>query len=242
MKITLIGYGKMGHMIEEVALSRGHSVILTIDSGQEDKFQDARFAQSDVAIEFTTPDTAEQNIRHCFDRHIPMVCGTTGTWTQDMSRWQQLCHEQNQTLFWASNFSVGMNVFFALNRRLAELMGYQPGYVPSITETHHIHKLDAPSGTAVTLAEEALPMLPDYSNWVLCESGKEPQAHQLGITAIRHGEVPGTHTVQYVSAVDSISMTHEAFSRRGFALGAVLAAEYTQQHGGFLTMRDLLNL
>ncbi len=242
MKITLIGYGKMGHMIEEVALSRGHSVILTIDSGQEDKFEDTRFTQSDVAIEFTTPDTAEQNIRHCFDRHVPVVCGTTGTWTQGMNRWQQLCREENQTLFWASNFSVGMNIFFALNRCLAELMGHQSDYVPSITEIHHIHKLDSPSGTAVTLAEEALPLLPEYSDWTLCQSEKEIPAHRLGITAIRRGEVPGTHSVRYISDVDSICMTHEAFSRRGFALGAVLAAEYTRQHSGFLTMRDLLAL
>ena len=226
MKIAIIGYGKMGHMIEEVALERGHKVVARIDAGDAFELNGA-----DVAIEFTTPLTAEANIRAAWAQGVPVVCGSTG-WIQNLSptlstregEWTIektsnkviVKDEKGKTmLVWSSNYSVGVNIFFDINQLLAEKMSEQPQYTPSITETHHIHKLDKPSGTAKTLAEQIRDI--DISKYRSIED--------LQIESIREGEVPGTHEVKWDSEEDTIVITHIAKGRRGFALGAVLAAE-----------------
>ena len=199
MKIALIGYGKMGHMIEEVALSRGHEIVARIDVG--DAFE---FNSADVAIEFTTPLTAKENILRAWAQGVPVVCGSTGWDAASLMEEDRRIHEKPM-LIWKSNFSVGVNIFFDVNKFLAEQMVKQPQYTPSITEIHHIHKLDKPSGTAKTLAEQI--------------------GTNVAIESIREGEVPGTHEVKWDSEEDTIIITHIAKGRRGFALGAVLAAE-----------------
>ena len=199
MKIALIGYGKMGHMIEEVALSRGHEIVARIDAGDAFALNGA-----DVAIEFTTPGTAKDNILRAWAQGVPVVCGSTGWNAQELLEEDKRIHEKPM-LIWKSNFSVGVNIFFELNKELASAMKGQPQYTPSITETHHIHKLDKPSGTAKTLAEQI--------------------GTNVAIESIREGEVPGTHEVKWDSEEDTIIITHVAKGRRGFALGAVLAAE-----------------
>ncbi len=226
MKVALIGYGKMGHFIEKIALQRGHNVVCIIDKDNVSDIHSDAFRSADVAIEFTTPATAEDNIRAAWEENIPVVCGTTGI-LEGLTRLRtQLTSNNQQLLFWTSNFSLGVNLFFRLNKQLATLIEPYQQYTPTITEIHHIHKLDAPSGTAVTLAEDI---------------------HFAGeIESIREGEVPGTHIVTWDSAIDKITITHEAKSREGFALGAVLAAEFLvkqKQAGksGFFDMNDLLN-
>lgn len=215
MKVALIGYGKMGHMIESIALERGHKIVCIIDQNNLCDFESEAFASADVAIEFTTPQTAEQNIRRAWAAGVPVVCGTTG-WDVESLK-QQLLHNSTQplhyptlSLMWSSNYSIGVNILFALNRQLAKLMVAYPDYTPHMTEVHHIHKLDAPSGTAKTLqeaiGEERLPI--------------------ADVESIREGEVPGIHTVVWDSEVDTISIGHAAKSRKGFALGAVIAAEW----------------
>ena len=215
MKVALIGYGKMGHMIESIALERGHKIVCIIDQNNLYDFESEAFASADVAIEFTTPQTAEQNIRRAWAAGVPVVCGTTG-WDVESLK-QQLLHNSTQplhyptlSLMWSSNYSIGVNILFALNRQLAKLMVAYPDYTPHMTEVHHIHKLDAPSGTAKTLqeaiGEERLPI--------------------ADVESIREGEVPGIHTVVWDSEVDTISISHSAKSRKGFALGAVIAAEW----------------
>ena len=199
MKIALIGYGKMGHMIEEIALSRGHEIVARIDVGDEFDLKDAK-----VAIEFTTPTTAKDNILRAWAQNVPVVCGTTGWDAASLMEEDKRLHNKPM-LIWKSNFSVGVNIFFDLNKALASAMKAQPQYTPSITETHHIHKLDKPSGTAKTLAEQI--------------------GTDVAIESIREGEVPGTHVVTWDSEEDTIIITHIAKGRRGFALGAVLAAE-----------------
>lgn len=241
MKITLIGYGRMGHLIADIAHKRGHEIVLTIDRGQEERFDDERFRQCDVVIEFSTPDSAEANLAHCFRLHRPVVCGTTGAWTSNLMTWRTRCEQEGQTLFWASNFSLGMNIFFALNEHLARMMNAYPAYQPSMTEIHHVHKLDAPSGTAVTLANDLIAANDRLTHWQLANDADRLDADALPIEAVRTGEVPGTHTITYQSEGDRLVITHEAFGREGFALGAVLAAEYTQHHSGFLTMKEMMN-
>ena len=209
MKIAIIGYGKMGHMIEEVALSRGHEIVATIDAGDAFDLKGA-----DVAIEFTTPATAEENIRKAWAQGVPVVCGSTGWNAAALMDEDRRTHDK-QMLVWSSNYSVGVNIFFEVNKLLAEKMASQPQYTPSITETHHIHKLDKPSGTAKTLAEQIRDT--DISKYQSIED--------LKIESIREGEVPGTHEVKRDSEEDTIIITHIAKGRRGFALGAVLAAE-----------------
>lgn len=215
MKVALIGYGKMGHMIESIALERGHKIVCIIDQNNLCDFESEAFASADVAIEFTTPQTAEQNIRRAWAAGVPVVCGTTG-WDVESLK-QQLLHNSTQplhyptlSLMWSSNYSIGVNILFALNRQLAKFMVAYPDYTPHMTEVHHIHKLDAPSGTAKTLqeaiGEERLPI--------------------ADVESIREGEVPGIHTVVWDSEVDTISISHSAKSRKGFALGAVIAAEW----------------
>ena len=226
MKIALIGYGKMGHAVEAVAVERGHTVVYTIDNQQERAERDTLLRQADVAVEFTTPATAVANVMDCLSVGVPVVCGTTG-WSADYERVAGECRAKGGRLFTASNFSIGMNIMFALNERLAQLMRGRDEYKVSLTEVHHIHKLDAPSGTALVLQKAIHDSLP----------GKEAP-----IESIREGEVPGTHTVRYVSEIDTITLTHEAHSRRGLAVGAVLAAEFLAAAApGVYTMNDLLS-
>lgn len=226
----------MGHEIERIALERGHEIVCTIDMGEEDKFQSPQFASAEVAIEFTSPQSAPENYRRAFAAGVPVVSGTTG-WLEHLDEIRQECDTNGKTFFYASNFSLGVNLFFALNSFLAKLMNRYPDYAVRMEETHHIHKLDAPSGTAITLAEEIIAQLDRKEQWV---SGDEGDTGQLPITAFREGEVPGTHTVTYESACDTIRITHEAKNRSGLALGAVLAAEFTRGRKGFLGMKDML--
>ena len=223
----------MGHFIEQVARRRGHEIVCIIDRDNTSDFRSPAFAQADVAIEFSTPATAEANIRAAWLAGIPVVCGTTGwnvqTLRDELCDEAECCQVSRRALLWSSNFSVGVNIFFALNKRLAGLLADYPDYLPSITETHHIHKLDAPSGTAKTLAE-------DIERFRLQVSGTKLQ---VPIESIREGEVPGIHTLTYDSEADMIQITHSAHNRKGFALGAVLAAEFTATHSGLLTTDDL---
>lgn len=225
----------MGHFIEQVARRRGHEIVCIIDRDNTSDFRSPAFAQADVAIEFSTPATAEANIRAAWLAGIPVVCGTTGwnvqTLRDELCDEAECCQASRRALLWSSNFSVGVNIFFALNKRLAGLLADYPDYQPSITETHHIHKLDAPSGTAKTLAE-------DIERFKLQVSGTKLQ---VPIESIREGEVPGIHTVTWDSPVDTISITHSAKSREGFALGAVLAAEWLKGKTGWHTMEEVLD-
>jgi len=238
MKIALIGYGKMGQTIERIAKERGHEIVSIIDIDNLEDFNSDSFKSADVAIEFTRPEVALSNIRSCFKANVPMVCGTTG-WHEHMPEIRKEIEEGNQTLFWTSNFSLGANIFFALNKYLARLMNQFPDYDVEITEIHHTQKLDAPSGTAITLAEGILENLDRKNKWVK-ETGKNPD--ELPIKSIREGQVPGIHTIRYESGVDSISITHDAKSRQGLALGAVIAAEFTAGKKGLLGMSDLLKM
>lgn len=227
----------MGHEIERIALERGHQIVSIIDLNEEEKFQSPEFKSADVAIEFTSPASAFQNYMHAFEADVPVVSGTTG-WLDRVDRIKEACEKEGKTFFYASNFSLGVNLFFALNKYLAGLMNRFNDYNVRIEETHHIHKLDAPSGTALTLAEGILDKIDRKKEWSL-ENDDAPTLH---IQSLREGEVPGIHTVVYESDVDSIRLTHDAKSREGFALGAVLAAEFTKGKKGFLGMNDLLNL
>ena len=236
MNLALIGYGKMGHIIEQVARQRGHQIVCTIDKDNQTDFASAAFASADVAIEFTMPAVAVDNYRRAWAAGVPVVSGTTG-WTAQLPAIRREVEQGGHTLFWSSNFSLGVNIFFELNRHLAQLMNRFPNYEPSLTEIHHTEKKDAPSGTAITLAEGILAELPRKEKWVL---GAKTSDSELPIEAIRQGQVPGTHIVRYDSAEDCITITHEAKSRAGFALGAVLAAEFVKGRKGFFTMHDML--
>ena len=236
MKIALIGYGKMGKTIEQIALSRGHQIVSIVDINNPEEFQSANFKSADVAIEFTTPATAFDNYMKSFAAGVPVVSGTTG-WLDRIGEIKEKCEKEGKTFFYASNFSIGVNIFFALNKYLAKIMNNFPTYNITMTETHHIHKLDAPSGTAITLAEGILENVDRKERWTL-ETAEQPT--DLPIHAIREGEVPGIHEVTYESDVDYISIKHDAKSRAGFALGAVVAAEFTAGKKGFLGMDDML--
>ncbi|MBO4370288.1 MAG: 4-hydroxy-tetrahydrodipicolinate reductase [Paludibacteraceae bacterium] len=237
MKIALIGYGKMGHIIERIAIERGHEVVSRIDIDNQSDFESEAFRSADVAIEFTAPKVAVENYRKAFAAGVSVVSGTTG-WTERMPEVESWVKEKGLAFFWASNFSLGVNIFMAVNKYLARIMNGFADYDVSMVETHHIHKLDAPSGTAITLAEGILENLDRKSSW---ELGKQASAaDKLPIEAIREGEVPGIHTIRYESAFDSITITHDAKNREGFALGAVLAAEYTYGKKGMLKMSDML--
>lgn len=237
MKIALVGYGKMGKTIEQIALSRGHEIVSIIDINNPGDFESAAFKSADVAIEFTTPATAFDNYMKCFAANVPVVSGTTG-WTARMGDIKEMCEKEGKTFFYASNFSIGVNIFFALNKYLAKVMNNFPSYDVRMTEVHHIHKLDAPSGTAITLAEGILENIDRKDRWTLETAEK---ATDLPIHAIREGEVPGIHEIIYESDVDTISIKHDAKSRAGFALGAVVAAEFTAGKKGFLGMSDLFH-
>lgn len=248
MKIALIGYGKMGHMIERIARERGHEIVSIIDIDNIEDFDSPAFASADVAIEFTNPTAAFGNYKRAFAHNVKVVSGSTG-WMQDhKADVEKMCTEGGQTLFWASNFSIGVAIFSAVNRYLAKIMNGFPQYDVKMEEVHHVHKLDAPSGTAITLAEDIIARLDRKDKWVKgfqhtadgTETGSNEAApDELPIASIRRGEVPGIHSVSYDSEADKITITHDAHSRKGFALGAVLAAEYTKDHSGLLTTSDL---
>ena len=248
MKIALIGYGKMGRMIEEIALSRGHEIVCRIDVDNQQDFQSEAFRSADVAIEFTAPTVAYGNVQRCFEAGVKVVSGSTGWMADHAEEVRHQCLEDGKTLFWSSNFSVGVYLFGAINRYLAKLMNNFPQYDVRMEEVHHIHKLDHPSGTAITLAEQILDEVERKDSWSLGSLTQpdgsvvdehSPAANELGIDSIRRGEVPGIHSITWNSDADSITITHDAHSRRGFALGAVLAAEYTAQHSGLLTMEKM---
>ena len=248
MKIALIGYGKMGKEIEKIALSRGHEIVSVIDINNQEEFESAAFKSADVAIEFTNPMVADTNYMKCFKAGVKLVSGSTGWLEEHGEEVKRLCTEGGKTLFWSSNFSLGVAIFSAVNKYLAKIMNQFSTYDVSMSETHHIHKLDAPSGTAITLAEGILEHLDRKEKWVkgtlLSPDGTLSgttacAANELPVSSIREGEVPGIHSIRYDSEADSITITHDAKSRCGFALGAVLAAEYTAGHEGFLGMSDL---
>jgi 4-hydroxy-tetrahydrodipicolinate reductase len=238
MKIALVGYGKMGRAIEKIGLERGHQVVSIIDVDNRADFQSDTFRSADVAIEFSTPASAFDNFMQCFDANIPVVAGTTG-WLARIDEVKARCENEEKTFFYASNYSIGVNLFFAVNKYLAQWMNDFPAYNVRLSETHHVHKLDAPSGTAITLAENILKQIDRKKQWTLNASD---QPDDLVIEAIRKDEVPGIHEIIYESDVDSITLKHSAKSRAGFALGAVLAAEFTVGKKGFLGMNDLLHL
>ncbi len=238
MKIALIGYGKMGKEIEKIALDRGHEIVLKIDITNPEDLTTENLKKADVAIEFTIPASAVSNYKLCFEAGIPVVSGTTG-WLGRRDEVYQLCENLNGTFFYASNYSLGVNIFFALNQKMAELMANRSEYTIELKEIHHTQKLDAPSGTAITLAEGILKNFPERKKWV---NHSTVLPDELGIISEREGQVPGTHLITYDSEVDSIEITHCAKSRKGFAFGAVLAAEYSYGKKGILSMNDLLNI
>lgn len=237
MKIALIGYGKMGKEIERIALDRGHSIVSIVDENNIEEFDSPAFKGADVAIEFTTPASAMNNYRKCFAAGVPVVAGTTG-WLEHLPEVKDVCEKNGQTFFYASNYSLGVNVFFAVNKYLAKIMNQFPDYSVKMEEVHHIHKLDAPSGTAITLAEGIIENIDRKDDWHL-ETETKPS--DLSIHCIREGEVPGIHEVFYESEADVISIKHDAKNRKGFALGAVLAAEFTKGKKGFIGMQDMFN-
>lgn len=239
MKIALLGYGRMGKAIERLARERGHEIILIVDETNRASCTDEQLKQADVAIEFTTPAVAVDDYGWCFRNGVPVVSGTTG-WLERWSEVTELCNETGGAFFYASNYSIGVNIFFHLNRWLAKTMAGFDNYKVFVEETHHVHKLDAPSGTAITLAEGILEEHPKYSSWKLDEG--EVKAGELPIKAKREGEVPGIHAVTYKSEVDEIQIYHSAFSRDGFAQGAVMAAEFLAGKKGVYGMDDLLEL
>ncbi len=236
MNIAIIGYGKMGHEIEKICRDRGHNIVCTIDAGEERKFDSEEFKSADVAIEFSSPQSALSNYKRAFAANVPVVSGTTG-WLDNIDEVKKACEKEGQTFFYASNFSLGVNILFAVNKYLASIMNDFPEYNVHVDETHHIHKLDAPSGTAITIAEGILEAVERKKEWKLDEQKSD---NDLQINAYREGEVPGIHTIKYESEVDTIELTHDAKSRKGFALGAVVAAEFTANKKGFLGMEDLL--
>lgn len=228
----------MGKEIEKIALERGHEIVCRIDINSPDTFDSDAFRSAQVAIEFTTPEAAYHNFLNCFKYHVPVVAGTTG-WLDKMDDIRQRVAGENQTFFYASNYCLGVNIFFAINKQLAKLMNRADGYDVSMVEVHHTQKLDAPSGTAITLAEGIIDNYNGKSAWALESSDKK---ENLVIKAVREGQVPGIHTITYDSEVDEIMIHHSAKSRKGFALGAVLAAEFTAGKKGWLGMNDLLCL
>lgn len=232
MKIALIGYGKMGKTIEQLALKKGHTIVYTSNNN----IKQGSLNKADVAIEFSTPEAAVYNIKNCFTQGIPVVCGTTG-WLEHYDEVLSFCEKSNGSFIYASNFSVGVNLFFNLNEYLAKLMQPWQDYTPNIEEIHHLEKKDAPSGTAISLAQGILKNT-TLNNWVL----NKEEVNSLTIKAIREGDVKGTHHIYYNSPIDTIKITHEAKNRDGFALGAILAAEWLQNKKGVYSMKDVLQI
>ncbi len=235
MKIILYGYGKMGKEIEKIALERGHQIILKIDENNAASITKEQLSAGDVAIEFTTPHTVLNNIDKCFEADLPLVVGTTG-WYDNFEKVKETCLKNKKSLFYASNFSLGVNLFFKVNKYLAELMNNYPTYNVSMEEIHHIHKLDKPSGTAITLAEQVLSKIDRKKNWSIDKDAPET----LFIKDVREGEVPGTHIIKYHSDIDDIEIMHKAHNRKGFAFGAVVAAEFLYNKKGVFTMSDIV--
>lgn len=240
MRIVILGYGKMGHEVEQIALQRGHEVVYRIDTEQDWYYNIDGIADCDVVIEFSTPATAIANIEKCFELDIPMVIGTTG-WYEHLDEISSRCKNEGHTLFYAPNFSIGMNFVFKLNKEMAKF-AQKYDYQLDITETHHIHKLDKPSGTAVKLAEDIIDNNENYEYWMLDDEDEplDNNDKMLRVNAIREGEVFGIHEIKALSDCDEITLRHEAFSRKGFATGAVIAAEFIIDKKGIFTMEDLL--
>lgn len=238
MKIALIGYGKMGKEIEKIALERNHEIVLKIDIDNQDEFTPENLQKCDVAIEFTIPETAYPNFMKCFEAGIPLVSGTTG-WNDKSDEVIKYIEDNGKAFFFTSNFSLGVNILFNVNEHLAKIMNKFPDYQVAMEEIHHIHKLDAPSGTAISLASDIIKNVDRKSEWIL---DTPSSGDKIGIKAIREDEVPGTHIIKYQSAIDDIEIKHEAHNRKGLALGAVLAAEFIRGKTGVFSMKDLLGL
>lgn len=238
MRIALIGYGKMGKAIEEVALHRGHEIVLKIDQPNLHDFTKENMVKADAAIEFTSPHTAFENVKTCIEFGVPIVCGSTG-WTEKLDQLKQVCTDKNGSFIYSSNYSVGVNIFFEVNKKLAALMAPHKEYEVILEETHHTQKKDAPSGTAISLAEQVLESIKRKKQWVN-EISDNPE--DLEIISQRIDPAPGTHSIKYSSAIDDIEIIHTAHNRKGFATGAVLAAEFIKDKKGFFTMKDVLNL
>ena len=238
MKIALIGYGKMGKAIEEIALQKGHQIVLKIDISNLNDFNKENLSKADVAIEFTSPHTAFANVKKCLEYDVPVICGSTG-WLEKWNEIENYCKEQNGTFLYASNFSIGVNLFFELNTYLAKLMNKYDNYNVSLTEIHHTQKKDAPSGTAITLAEQIMANNSSKEKWI---NESTENKNELAIISERIDPAPGTHTIRYSSTIDDIEITHTAHNRIGFASGAVLAAEFVVGKKGIFTMKDALGL
>ncbi|MCK5693064.1 MAG: 4-hydroxy-tetrahydrodipicolinate reductase [Bacteroidales bacterium] len=243
MNFALIGYGKMGRTIEALGKMQGHSFPVIIDVHNREQLSSDKLKEIDAAIEFSTPSVAPENIKDCINMGVPVVSGTTG-WNEMVPEVEAYCREKNGALFYTSNFSVGVNILFALNRKLAEIMDQFPEYSVSINEVHHVHKKDAPSGTAISLAQQILEVNKQLSSWNL-KGTNDPQgdsAGQLPIEAVREGEVKGQHSIHYESVLDSITLSHDAFTRDAFAAGVLLAAKFIKDRKGIFGMQDLLKL
>lgn len=238
MRIAIIGYGKMGHMIEEVTLQRGHEIVLKINIENTEDFTKENCSHADIAIEFTGPSTAYDNVKKCIDLGLPVVSGSTG-WNTKLNEIKEYCHQKGGSFLHTSNFSIGVNIFFEVNKLLAKLMSSHPEYDVTLKEIHHTAKLDAPSGTAVSLAEQVLANVPRKINWVNHEAKKH---EELAIISERIDPAAGTHFVKYTSEIDDIEIIHTAHNRKGFALGAVLAAEYISDKKGIFSMQEVLGL
>lgn len=239
MNIALLGYGKMGHAIEEIAVSRGHQVVCKVGIENLEDRTVENIKKADVVIEFTGPESAFDNVKMCLDNGVPVVCGSTG-WLGRYDEINQLCERKNGGFIYASNYSVGVNIFFALNRKLAQLMASHPEYEVELKEIHHTQKLDAPSGTAITLAEQVMTSIKEKKKWVNQASDKKDE---LVIISERTDPAPGTHIINYRSDIDDICITHTAHNRKGFATGAVLAAEFlAKEKHGIFTMKDVLGI
>jgi 4-hydroxy-tetrahydrodipicolinate reductase len=236
MRIALLGYGRMGKVIEGIAVSRGHEIVLKIDVANQNDVHSISKSTVDAVIEFSSPEAAFENLKICMQKAVPTVSGTTG-WLNKKSEIENLCLQHGGAFFYASNYSIGVNLFFRLNKILAKMMSPYSNYKASMDEIHHTMKLDAPSGTAITLAEGVVENNDQYTDWV---NDKTPEEGQVNIHSIREGLVPGTHTVRFQSEIDKIEITHEAFGREGFALGAVMAAEWLVDKTGVKSMDDLL--
>lgn len=238
MKIALIGYGKMGKAIEEIALEKGHEIVLRISSSNPEEFTTEQIQKADVCIEFSTPHTAFQHVKKCLEAGVPTICGSTA-WLQDLEEAQAICLQHHTAFLYASNFSIGVNLFFKINKIVASMMQAHPEYEVSMEEIHHTQKKDAPSGTAVTLAEGILANYPYKTKWV-----NEISQHKedLSILSKRIDPAPGTHTIHYDSDIDSIELKHTAHNRKGFASGALLAAEFICGKKGLFSMEDVLEM
>lgn len=237
MRLSILGYGKMGHLVEKTALDQGLEISAIIDNEKDWSDKMADFKSSDVAIDFSMPTTAVDNICRAFDNGVPIVVGTTG-WLQNLKQVEELCKKSNGKLLYGSNFSVGVNIFFKINQLLSKLMEIHDNYHPSITEIHHIHKKDSPSGTAIHLANDIIDNVPHFNEWRLtpCQAGSDT----IPVTALREGEVPGTHEITWKSDIDKIEIRHTAFSREGFAQGAVAAARWlAKQPSGIYKFEDV---